>query len=242
MSLSKLRNALLYNPGSVFSNVGALLLWEKQVQSRYALTPIDMKQQVNISTEFLRLNPMGKVPVLIHDGQAIPDSFAIAQFLDKQDELQSHDDKVVAMVERWRNVRVVALWMGKKQPHDDTTQLADQLARQRQQVVDYQQQGMCYATRLAAHDDRAHILLDHAAYLHHRDTWHRLLDDADRVLANQPYLVHHQFTLADVYATSFLFWYLQKVGGGLFTGRRYLEHYYYRQLDRTSVRNAFNIN
>jgi glutathione S-transferase len=100
--------------------------------------------------------------------------------------------------------------------------------------------------RLAAHDDRAHILLSHSAYLHHRQQWQRLLDDSEDALAqHQPYLLDRdRFSLVDIYATSFLFWYLQKVdpsAESVFTGRRRLEQYYYRQLDRSSVRDAFNL-
>lgn len=239
MSFSTLRHALLYNPGSLFSNVGVLLLCEKGVRSQYALTPIDMQYENNTAA-FLRLNPMGKVPVLIHDGQAIPDTLAIAQFLDPSNDLFSHDDEAVALVERWRQVRVLALWMGKKSPGQDTTTVEAQLKKAREGI----DQGE--TVRLAAHDDRAHVLLSHTAYLHHRQQWQRLLDDSEDALAqHQPFLSNKDcFSLVDIYATSFLFWYLQKVDPSaetVFTGRRFLEQYYYRQLERTSVRNAFNL-
>ncbi|CAO3597605.1 unnamed protein product [Absidia cylindrospora] len=245
MTLSILRNALLYNPGSVFSNVGALLLWEKGVQQHYTLTAIDMKQGQNITPEYMRINPAGKVPVLIHNGQSIPDSLAIAQFLDTQyssNDLGSMDDKVIATVEQWRRVRVLALWMGKKHPNQDTTTLTAQLNQSRQRVLDYQQQNShgdvdAYNIRLGTHDDRAHVLLDHPTYLHHKQQWRQLLDTTNAMLAHQPYLMGERWTLADIYATSFLFWTIQKVTppSTIFAHRQSLEQYYYRQLDRNSV-------
>ncbi|SAM03503.1 hypothetical protein [Absidia glauca] len=239
MSFTTLRHALLYNPGSLFSNVGVLLLCEKGVRSQYALTPIDM-QHDNNTAGFLRLNPMGKVPVLIHDGQAIPDTLAMARFLDPSNDLLSQDAKAVALVERWRQVRVVALWIGKKRSDQDTSLMEAQLTKARERI------DREATVRLAAHDDRAHILLSHTAYLHHRQQWQRLLDDSEDALAqHQPYLLDKdRFSLVDIYATSFLFWYLQKVDPSaetVFTGRRRLEQYYYRQLDRSSVRDAFNL-
>ncbi|ORZ13686.1 hypothetical protein BCR42DRAFT_418863 [Absidia repens] len=258
MTLSTLRNALLYNPGSVFSNVGALLLWEKGVQQRYALTAIDMKQGQNITPEYIRINPAGKVPVLIHDGRSIPDSLAIAQFLDTHyhhnNDLESMDDKVIATVEQWRRVRVLALWMGKKHPDQDTTALTAQLDQSRQRILDYQQQQQqqqqqeggnivekAYTTRLGMHDDRARVLLDHPTYVHHEQQWRQLLDTTNASLAHQAYVMGNRFTLADIYATSFLFWSIQKVAppSTVFAHRQWLEQYYYRQLDRNSVKNAF---
>ncbi|CAO3607191.1 unnamed protein product [Cunninghamella echinulata] len=236
-----------------FSNVGVLLLHEKKVQDKYQFIPIDTAQNENITPDFIRLNPFGKVPVLIHEGKVVADSLKIAQFLDKQQQstmnsidLNSEQDNIIKKVDSWRQVRLLAIGKGKKTPHEKNPIIEQQLFKARQQIITYQQDHPdlydAYQIRLKTHDDRAKVLLDHDVYLQHVKNWYQLLDQSEQFLKkNQPYLAGSQFTLVDIYAISFLFWTQHKLDQPqvVFDSRPYLKHYYDLQLKRPSVQNAF---
>lgn len=53
---------------------------EKGLQ--YVDHPIDFAKGEHLTAEFLTLNPNGTVPVLVHDGKAIPDSSVIMEYLE----------------------------------------------------------------------------------------------------------------------------------------------------------------
>ncbi|WII72110.1 maleylacetoacetate isomerase [Bdellovibrio sp. 22V] len=45
--------------------------------------PINLLKSEQRSPEYLKINPLGGVPTLIHNGKAIPESFAIMEYLDE---------------------------------------------------------------------------------------------------------------------------------------------------------------
>ncbi|CAO3638760.1 unnamed protein product [Cunninghamella blakesleeana] len=253
-----IKNAFFYNPGSLFSNVGVLLLNEKRVQDKYQFINVDTANNENITPAFIRLNPFGKVPVLIDEGKVVYDSLTIAQFLDgklKEENdiihLRSENKDVINKVDSWRQVRLLSLWKGQKicpinqDSHTNDNTMERQLFNARQQILKYQQDNPdlydAYQIRLKTHDDRSKVLLDHDTYLKHLQAWQQLLDASDCYLKNQPYLAGQQFTLVDIYAISFLYWSQQKLDHPqlVFESRPYLKKYYDLQLTRPSVNRAF---
>lgn len=69
-------------PGSLCCQKVKLVLAEKNIEWQNHL--INLLSFENLQPSYIRLNPKGVVPTLIHDGQAITDSVAIVRYLDEQ--------------------------------------------------------------------------------------------------------------------------------------------------------------
>ena len=69
-------------PQSPYCQKVRLVLAEKDLS--YEKTFVDLMKNEQKSPEFLRLNPYGKVPVLIDDGEAIYDSTVINEYLEDE--------------------------------------------------------------------------------------------------------------------------------------------------------------
>lgn len=241
-------NLLYYNPGSVFSNVGVLLLCEKGIQDQFEFKPIQMGLD-NIAPWYIALNPKGQVPTLVHEGKAIPDSLHMAQYLDKAFGLapifSADDPKVLNVVEKWRQVRVLSLLAGKKTADGDVSKMEKTLQDSRAQVVQYAKEhpelAEAYKVRLATHDDRAQILIDYDTHVLHKERLQALLDETESALQRNngtllPSLPH---SVADVYATGILFWLKSKLDKDILSDKPYLNRYYHEQSQRTSFKKAF---
>ncbi len=72
----------LYNfPQSTCSQKVRLVLWEKNIE--FIDSPINSKKQEHLSDWYLKLNPHGVVPTLLHDQAVIIDSSVIIEYLDE---------------------------------------------------------------------------------------------------------------------------------------------------------------
>lgn len=72
----------LYNfPQSTCSQKVRLTLWEKEID--FVDRPVDSTKREHLSDWYLKLNPNGVVPTLIHDGAVIIDSSVIIEYLDE---------------------------------------------------------------------------------------------------------------------------------------------------------------
>nr|BFD65362.1 maleylacetoacetate isomerase [Bdellovibrio sp. HAGR004] len=58
-----------------------LALHYKGLQFEYK--PINLLKGEQLSADYKRINPLGGVPTLVHDGKIIPESFAIMEYLDE---------------------------------------------------------------------------------------------------------------------------------------------------------------
>ncbi len=73
---------VLYNfPQSTCSQKARLTLWEKQL--RFQDRIVDSTKREHLSDWYLKLNPNGVVPTLIHDDAVIIDSSVIMEYLDE---------------------------------------------------------------------------------------------------------------------------------------------------------------
>jgi len=71
----------LYNfPQSTCSQKVRLTLWERQIE--FTDRPVDSTKREHLSDWYLKLNPNGVVPTLIHDGSVIIDSSVIMEYLE----------------------------------------------------------------------------------------------------------------------------------------------------------------
>jgi glutathione S-transferase len=199
-----------YSNGSVYAYIGALFIYEKGIEKEFEFVPITMGQD-NIAPWYIKLNPKGQVPTLVHKGKPIPDSFDIGIYLDKAfppTNYATHDPEAVAFVEKWRQLRALALLAGRKTPTQDITQLEETLKNLKEQALVYAKENpdLDYTTRLANHEMRALSLVDHDTYLAHKDMAEALLKETDALLENRDTILPQGRTIADVYVVGFFYW------------------------------------
>lgn len=71
----------LYNfPQSTCSQKVRLTMWERQI--RFLDRPVDSTKREHLSDWYLKLNPNGVVPTLVHEGAVIIDSSVIIEYLE----------------------------------------------------------------------------------------------------------------------------------------------------------------
>ncbi|CAO3607195.1 unnamed protein product [Cunninghamella echinulata] len=250
MTLTNLENTLIFTPGSLYSGVGILLLNETKNQDKYDLKPVKLIGQDadNTTPEFIKLNKLGLVPILI-DGkdQVIPDSLAIAQFLDVDDRLKSHDNKVIEQIDKWRQFSFRFLTLAEdiklnlSPNNSNTNQLKESLDQGRKQLEQYAKEhpDVSYEERLTLHDTRSKKFLDSDFLNQHLTSWFDHLDYVNRLLEQQTHLIGNDYTLADLYASVFLFVAQRRLYTNLFENRPHLESYFQRQLKRPSFIQSF---
>jgi glutathione S-transferase len=241
------KNAIYYNPGSIFSNVGLLLLHEKQVQDQFEFVPIQVGID-NIKPWYIKLNPRGQVPTLVHQGQPIPDTLDIAKFLDTtfSPAIFSLDDpKAIEIVEKWRQVRPISLLQGKKSPTQDVGQMENALKESRNQVLKYMQENpdleQAYKTRLEIHDNRTKVLLDHDIHLLHKKKLQEVLSDIENTLKENKgqLLSDKSHSIADTYTAAILYWLHSKLGQDIVNDYPLITSYYKQQSAKTAFVKAF---
>jgi glutathione S-transferase len=72
----------LYNfPQSTCSQKVRLVLWEKEIE--FLDRPVDSTMREHLSDWYLKLNPNGVVPTMLHDDAVIVDSSVIIEYLDE---------------------------------------------------------------------------------------------------------------------------------------------------------------
>ncbi|MBV6801087.1 glutathione S-transferase family protein [Xanthomonas campestris pv. lawsoniae] len=69
---------LFHNPRS--RSRGVLVLLE-ELGARYSLQPIDLEKEQQRTPEFLAINPMGKIPTIVHGTSVVTEQGAIYQYL-----------------------------------------------------------------------------------------------------------------------------------------------------------------
>lgn len=93
----------LYNfPQSTCSQKVRLALWEKGVD--FTDRPVDSTRREHLSDWYLKLNPNGVVPTLMHDGAVVIDSSVIMEYLDEvypDNSLTPSDPVARAHMRKW---------------------------------------------------------------------------------------------------------------------------------------------
>lgn len=190
---------LYHNNISVCAQKVRLVLAEKDVpwESRH----IDLKRGDHLTAEFLRINPRGLVPVLVHDGEVIIESTVICEYLDDifpDPPLKPKAALKVARMRIWQKavdeglhaacgtISFAAIFaeqlkegLSKAELEERLAKMPDLARRERQRQL--LQLGM-----------NAPFVKD-AAKLHDK-----IVDEMDRALQSGPWLMGKQFTLADV--------------------------------------------
>ncbi|KAI8885308.1 hypothetical protein K501DRAFT_284378 [Backusella circina FSU 941] len=236
-----------YANGSVFAYIAALLIYEKGVENDFEFTPLAMGQD-NIAPWYIKLNPKGQVPTLVHKGKSIPDSFDIGVYLDNtwptSSDYATDDPDVVTFVEKWRQLRALVLIAGRKTPTQDISQVEETLKNLKEHAIVYAKENpdIDYSIRLANHDTRALSLVDHEAYLAHVKKAEELLEETDALLRNRETILPRGRTVADVYVAGYFYWMTKKLDPAFLVKFKNVNRFFERESAKESFIRAFESN
>lgn len=90
--------------GALFStNVNKVRYTANYIGIYYELIPVDILKGEQKSQEFLQINPVGKVPVMVDDGFILFESMAIARYLSRKhnSDLYPDDFRKSALIDQW---------------------------------------------------------------------------------------------------------------------------------------------
>ena len=189
----------LYNfPQSTCSQKVRLSLWEKGLEFEDRI--VDHKSREHLQPPYLKLNPNGVVPTLMHDGAAIIDSSVICEYLDEifPERSLSMDDPVSqAHMRKW-----LRYFEEIPTPAIRVPSFNQYLAKRYENISDDQ-----YAQMAENHPIRKHFFqrLDkiHFSDAETQESMDRLQQAIDRVEAalgadKRPWLMGDRLTIADI--------------------------------------------
>lgn len=232
---------ILYHlPNSFYSQIARIVLAEKGVSwtSRIVTTQ-------NYDPWYLRLNPMGTVPTMVHDGHPVPDSFAIARYVDANFEgppLIPATEGVRAEVERWIgklgdiSIRELAYGTGK------TVKIGGMLNRARVRKLKRMERrnpdlAEVYQAKQRDIEGFAGNALDAGHVERLREQALGAIDEMNAVLARDPWICGDQYSMADAIWTVAVALFIL-IGMDPLAGRPALAIWYARVKARPSFRKA----
>lgn len=161
---------------------------------------IDLLAFQNLRPEYLRLNPNGVVPTLVHDGTLIFESSVIDEYLDEvfpEPALKPADAKARArmrMLVKYQDD--VAYWA--QRPAAFQLLIKQRLAKFSTAEIDALVKGHPDPARAQHFLTWATGPVDHAAVADSRQKLAQVVDRLEAALGDGPWLIGAQFTLADV--------------------------------------------
>ena len=194
--------ALYHGDTAVCAAKVRLTLAEKNIA--WESRPVDLSKGGQFDPEYLKLNPNGVVPTLIHDGQVLTESTVINEYLD--DAFPAHPLKPEGAMGRarvhWWTKREDTIHAGVNtvttaiifRPELLTKTLAERAAR-----ID----SIPDPSRRKKFHELMETGMESTVFYDALIQFARLLRDMDAALAHGPYLLGEKFTLADAGEISF---------------------------------------
>ncbi|NUN06829.1 MAG: glutathione S-transferase family protein [Bdellovibrio sp.] len=159
--------------GSPLSSAGRCFWALEELGLPYEVMPIDMRAKEHKSESFLRLNPNGKVPVLVDGDFVLWESMAITNYLVKKHKspLAAQNDQEEGLVLQW------SFWA----------------------LVEFQTPAVSWLIQefFVPEDKRNHQVIDNA-----KKSLPHLLNVLDGALHGKTYLVSERFSVADINVAS----------------------------------------
>lgn len=236
---------LYHVPPSFYSQIARLVLCELGVSYQLKLAPPGPPTFDSYQPWYMRLNPMGTVPTMVHGDQAVPDSDAIMRYAAEQlsDVSLAPDDSVRREVmEEWisklRGVSVRELSYGAEKSRSAGARVNKMrlkvLARRREK---YPELAEIYTSKIDDIQGFADRAVDPAVTAAHRKQVDQHLAQLNSLLTEQPWITGATYTLADavwtVAVARFIMLHLDPL-----SGRPALTDWYARVKERPSFAQA----
>ncbi len=193
------------------ANTIKIVLLLEELETGYAIRPVNIRQGANREPDFLALNPLGKIPVLVDSGDGGPpvtitESAAILIYLaEKSGGFLPKDEPDRSTTLQWLMVQAASCGpiFGQSE----------------------------YWHHLASQENPA-------AIAHYAGLSSRILDDLDRHLANHAFFAGEDYTIADM--AHFGWMSRRKKAGLAIGGRQNLRRWYDTIRERPATRRALN--
>jgi len=200
---------LYHAPPSFYSQIARLVLAEKGVSYRRRLVVPGPPFFESYAPWYMRWNPNGTIPTLLHDAHAVPDSRAILGYVDATfpgPPLSPSDPETAArmeaLLEALYRISIRELSYGSDRLAKLGARLNEQRARALRRLADHNPElHSVYETKrrdITTFDANAS---DPAKVDAQRANLAAVLDDLDRAVATAPFVAGPSYSLADVVAT-----------------------------------------
>jgi glutathione S-transferase len=199
---------LHYYPSSYWSRNVALLVAEKRLEPERIL--VDIRKNANYAPEYLRLNPKGVVPTLVHDGNIICGGKRIAKHLDSiaGPPLSPDDPEVQHWVDALDAVPVMlfsyAVWVLGKRGERSGDILDDKVARAGQYAAKHPELRDAYERKQRYFADFRAQVRDEAHVAREKERCTSLLDEMGEQLKTRDWIAG-DYSFADAIALSMLY-------------------------------------
>lgn len=200
---------LYHAPPSFYSQIARLVLAEKGVSYVDKLAAAGPPLFETYQPWYMRLNPGGTIPTLVHDQTAVPDSREILAYVDAKfpgpaltpsdAEARARMDRLIAEL---YDVSIRELSYGSERMQKVGARVNGMRVKKlRKLAARHPDLRDIYEAKLRDIENFASASQDDAAVAAQLRRMQQQLDELDRGLTNQPFAVGSDYTLADVVAT-----------------------------------------
>ena len=199
-------SVILYHaPPSFYSQIARIALAEKGVTWRSRIIAAGPPIFESYRRWYMKLNPGGTVPTMVHDGKAVPDSFLIADYVERYFDgpsLMPSDPQARQEAERWvaalKNIPVRELCYGAENIRKIGAPMNRMRIRSlRRFARKYPEMAATYREKERDIQGFSDNAVDPVHYAAVRDEVVRRLDEMENVLKDRRWLAGEQYSLAD---------------------------------------------
>ena len=197
---------LYHIPPSFYSQIARIALRELAVDFEERMAPPGPPTYDTYQPWYLKLNPMGTVPTMVHGSQAIPDSEAIMRYAAEHlsdIDLEPSDPERREEMEAWiTSLREVSL-RELSYSSDGTRKLGARVNRMRLKVLErrrarHPEMAEVYTRKIDDIRGFAQRAVDPEIAAAHKRLVAKKLDDLDTLLSNSTWITGESYSLADL--------------------------------------------
>lgn len=201
-----------YFPSSHWSRVMSLVIAEKQLEVERHF--VDIRHNATFEPSYMRINPKGVVPTLVHDGQSITNSLRIAAHLDEvvpEPALYQGlgDDAVREWVAELEAFPLMlfsySVWVKGLRGERSSTILDDKVERAQRYAREYPELAALYTRKAAFFSAFRAQVYDAEHVAAETERCRRVLDELANAVSTRLWLGGEHYCLADAIATSVLY-------------------------------------
>lgn len=198
-----------YFPTSHWSRVISLVIAEKGIEVERQV--VDIRHNATFDPAYMRLNPKGVVPTLVHDGSAVTNSLRIASHLDEVASPALYtgleDEHVDAWVKRLETFPLMlfsySVWVLGQRGERSASILDDKIERAARYADAHPALRAEYTRKKAFFETFRAQVQDDAFVAAELERWGEVLDEIARCA--DPWIAGETYSFADCIATSILY-------------------------------------
>jgi glutathione S-transferase len=228
-----------YFPPSYWSRIVSLVLAEKGQQTNRHL--VDIRRNASFDPDYLRINPRGVVPTLVHAGKPLWDGPSIVSYLDELGGSPLREGESPELIERLEALPIMlfsySVWVLGKRGEKSKDILEDKIARAARYAEDYPDLSEEYLRKGEFFRVFREELYDEAHVAREEDKARELLTDLAELVTKSTYIGGERFSYADCIAIPAIYRLADVKKADIWRGNR--EHPLVRYYDRVRARPSY---